>query len=310
MRTAIDDFITYLVGERNYSQHTARAYAADLRQFASYVEDELGSDPKLDDLDRMQVRTFAARLMDSGRKQRTVVRKLASIRSFQSYLQRRGLINEQDWGRLAPRQQQKSLPTVLDVEQVARLMTLPKNVEPEDVRDLAIMELLYSSGLRVSELVGLNTTHLDMTEGLVRVLGKGNKERIVPVGSLALNAIDRYMREFRWQFVPRYIGRTPKRKAVSNKTPALFLSRLGRRISVERVRSVVTGYLRQVTTAESVGPHLLRHACATHLVERGADLRDVQEMLGHSSVTSTQIYVFVAARRLTTIYESAHPRAN
>ena len=309
MHAAIDNFITYLVGERNYSQHTARAYRADLAQFAEFVEEEIGEAPEIDNLDRMLVRSYAAWLMDEGRKQKTVVRKLASIRSFQTYLRRRELITDQDWGRLAPRQQQKTLPTVLDIEQVERLMTLPPNDEPEGVRDRAIMEILYSSGLRVSELVGLDVGHIDIVEGVVRVRGKGSKERIVPVGSIAITALQRYIADFRWQLIPTYFGKDPARKTVAEKSKALFLSSLGRRISVERVRTVVSAYLRQVTTAPSVGPHLLRHACATHLVERGADLRDVQEMLGHSSVTSTQVYVSVAAKRLTSVYAKAHPRA-
>jgi integrase/recombinase XerC len=310
MREAIDGFITYLIGERNYSQHTARAYRADLIQFADYVEGELGEEPELSKLDRMLVRSFAGWLMNNGRKQRTVVRKLASIRSFQTYLRRRELINEQDWGLLAPRQQQKNLPTVLEIEAVERLMTLPENDSFEGVRDRAIMELLYSSGLRVSELVGLDVRHLDVTEGLVRVRGKGSKERIVPVGGIAIEVLQRYLKDYRWQFVPKYRGRPFERRKIAGKATAMFLSRLGTRISVERVRSIVTRYLKQVSTAKSVGPHLLRHACATHLVERGADLRDVQEMLGHSSVTSTQIYVYVAAKRLTSVYAKAHPRAS
>ncbi len=309
MHAAIDDFVTYLVGERNYSQHTARAYRADLVQFAEFVEEEIGEPPEIENLDRMLVRSYAAWLMDEGRKQKTVVRKLASIRSFQNYLRRRELITDQDWGRLAPRQQQKTLPTVLDIEQVERLMTLPPNDDAEGVRDRAIMELLYSSGLRVSELVGLDVSHIDIVEGVVRVRGKGSKERIVPVGSIAISVLQRYINDFRWQLIPTYFGKDPSRKKVAEKYTALFLSSLGRRISVERVRTVVSTYLRHVTSAPSVGPHLLRHACATHLVERGADLRDVQEMLGHSSVTSTQVYVAVAAKRLTSVYAKAHPRA-
>lgn len=302
MRAAIHDFVTYLVGERNYSQHTARAYRADLVQFASFIERGLGTPALLQSLNRGQVRSFVTWLMDMGRKQRTVARKLASIRSFQVFLGRRGLVTEQDWGRLAPRQQQKTLPTVLDTDQMARLMTLPSNDDPTGVRDRAILELLYSSGLRVSELVGLNREHLDVAEGLVRVHGKGNKERIVPVGSIAVEALDRYIREFRLPLIPTHLRR--------RRQDALFVSKLGRRVSVERVRSMVKGYLRQVSSSAHLGPHLLRHACATHLVERGAGLRDVQEMLGHSSVTSTQIYVSVAARRLTEIYGKAHPRAS
>lgn len=302
MRAAIQDFVTYLVGERNYSQHTARAYRADLLQFVDYVERESGRPAELRDLNRGQVRLYVTWLMENGRKGRTITRKLASIRSFQVFLGRRGLVNEQEWGHLAPRQQQKTLPAVLDIDQMARLLTLPPNDTLAGVRDRAIMELLYSSGLRVSELVGLNVEHVDIAEGLVRVRGKGSKERIVPVGRIALVALDRYARDCRRHLVPAHLRR--------RKEPALFISKLGRRMSVERVRSIVTGYLRQVSSAEHLGPHLLRHACATHLVERGAGLRDVQEMLGHSSVTSTQIYVSVAARRLTQIYEKAHPRAS
>ena len=164
------------------------------------------------------------------------------------------------------------------------------------------MELLYSSGLRVSELAGLNIEHLDITEGLVMVHGKGNKQRIVPVGRIAVECLDRYLRDFRRDLIPK----SGRRK---NKEPALFLSRRGTRISVERVRTIVTDYLREVSDSEHLGPHLLRHACATHLVDRGAGLRDVQEMLGHSSVISTQVYVSVAAKRLTEIYTKAHPRS-
>jgi len=301
MRAAIGDFIQYLIGERNYSQHTARAYRGDLLQFAEYLEEELAHPPALRDLTRGYVRTYVTWLMETGHKQRTIARKLASIRSFQTYLQRHDLVSEQDWGRLAPRQQQRTLPTVLDADQLALLMTLPPNEDPTGVRDRAIMELLYSSGLRVSELVALDLEHLDIAEGLVRVRGKGNKERIVPVGTIALEALDRYIREFRPLLIPPALRR--------RKFSPLFVSKLGRRLSVERVRAMVTGYLRQVSNSEHLGPHLLRHACATHLVERGAGLRDVQEMLGHSSVTSTQIYVSVASRRLTQIYGKSHPRA-
>jgi site-specific recombinase XerD len=289
------------MGERNYSQHTARAYRADLLQFADYLEEELGQPPALKDLTRGFVRTFVTWLMETDHKQRTVARKLASIRSFQTYLRRRDLVTEQDWGRLAPRQQQKTLPTVLDAEQLARLMTLPPNEDPIGVRDRAIMELLYSSGLRVSELAGLSIENLDIPEALVRVHGKGNKERIVPVGRIAVQALDRYIREFRMLLIPKHLRKRGQ--------SALFISKLGRRLSIERVRSMVTTYLKQVSNSEHLGPHLLRHACATHLVEAGAGLRDVQELLGHSSVTSTQIYVSVASRRLTQIYDKAHPRA-
>jgi site-specific recombinase XerD len=301
MGSAIRDYLAYILGERNYSQHTGRAYGADLHQFAEKIEEQWGEPPKLAHLTRMQVRSFAAWLMESGRKPKTISRKLASIRSFQQFLLRRGLVNEQDWTRVAPRQQQKTLPTVLDEQQMNRLMTLPRNDEPMGVRDRAIMEVLYSSGLRVSELVALDLADLDITEALVKVRGKGNKERIVPVGRIALGCIDRYIREFRMEFVHPNDRRDPP--------DAIFLSRLGRRISVERVRKVVTGYLRQVSNEEHLGPHLLRHACATHLVNHGANLRDVQEMLGHASVTSTQIYVSVAATRLTEIYRKSHPRS-
>ena len=307
MRALVEDFITYVVGERNFSQHTARAYRADLLQFERFLEGELGRPPGLPDLNRIHVRLFAGWLMQEGRKQRTIVRKLASIRSFQAFLRRHGMLDEQDWGRLAPRQQQQTLPAVLDVNQVGKVMTLPPNNTPAGVRDRAMLELLYSSGLRVSELVGLDVTRLDIVEGLVRVHGKGAKERIVPVGRMAVEALDRYMRYFRWQLIPASV---PRRRQVARKEPALFLSKLGRRISVERVRGIVTGYLRQVSTAESLGPHLLRHACATHLIEQGAGLRDVQELLGHESVNSTQIYVSVAATRLTSVYAKAHPRAS
>ncbi len=307
MREAIDGFVTYLAGERNYSHHTSRAYRSDLLQFAQYLEQQLGRPPELSDLSRMHVRMYAGWLMEQERKQRTVVRKLASIRSFQTFLRRHGLMEEQDWRRLAPRQQQQTLPAVLDIEQVGRLMTLPPNSTAEGIRDLAILEMLYSSGLRVSELVALDVRSVDMAEGLVRVRGKGSKERIVPVGRMALEALDRYKGTFRTRLLPKYVKR---RSRTARSEPALFLSRLGRRISVERVRGMVRAYLRQVTDAESVGPHLLRHACATHLIERGAGLRDVQELLGHESVNSTQIYISVAAKRLTTIYQKAHPRAS
>ena len=301
MRSAVQDFVTYLLGERNYSQHTARAYRNDLLQLADLIEREWGEEPTLKHLTRTQIRSYASWLMESGRTPRTVARKLASVRSFQQYLLRRDLVSEQDWGRLAPRQQQKTLPPILDEQQLARLMTLPANDKPTGVRDRAIMELLYSSGLRVSELVALDIEHLDSTEGLLIVHGKGNKQRIVPVGRIAIDALDRYVTEFRRALLPKALRR--------KKFEALFLSMRGRRISVEQVRKVVTGYLRQVSDSEHLGPHLLRHACATHLVDRGAGLRDVQEMLGHSSVISTQIYVSVAAKRLTEIYAKAHPRS-
>ncbi len=271
------------------SPHTAAAYRRDLEALAAHLERRGGPDWK--DLDGAAIRAFAAAEHAAGLAPRSVQRRLSAIRSFYGYLRREAATaGNPAEGVRAPRAE-KRLPSTLDVDQMARLLSFRAD-DRLSARDKAIMELLYSSGLRLAELAGLNRQDVDLADATVRVLGKGAKTRIVPVGRTARSALEAWLRE--------HPGGGER---------ALFLSRDGRRLSARAIQQRVALWARRQGIAVRVHPHLFRHSFATHLLESSADLRGVQELLGHANIGTTQIYTHLDFQRLANVYDAAHPRA-
>jgi integrase/recombinase XerC len=288
MNEYIEKYIRYLEVEKAVSDHTVRAYKKDLEEFSEYVKTEP------EKIDMIDVRGFIADQIKKGLNKITVSRRLSSIRSFFKFLYREGYIRSNP-AKLVPNPKiPKPLPRFLSVDDVFSLIERPEGMGFISARDKAILELLYSSGLRVSELSGLNIDDVNIRECLVKIKGKGRKERIVPVGSKAIDAIKSY---------------TIERILLKNKDKALFLNRNGTRLTDRGVRRIVVKYARATAMSGKIGPHILRHSFASHLLQGGADLRVIQELLGHSSLSTTQKYTHLDITHLMDIYDRAHPLA-
>ncbi len=294
MREEIDRFTGFLADERGLSGHTVKSYRSDLLQFAEFSR-ELAKITRVEDIERELLRDFLGSLLRYGYDRSSVARKLSALRSFFKYLVKRGLIEVNPAVGFPTPKIGKKLPSFLDQSQAEALMELPPLERDLDYRDRAILELLYGTGIRASELVGLNLDDVNLSREVVRVLGKGGKERIVPLGRMARSAILDYLER-------------RKRSAQSGET-AVFLNRDGRRLSTRSLQRIVSKYIRRVAELSKTSPHVLRHTFATHLLESGCDLRAVQELLGHSSLSTTQIYTHVTMARLKEVYKRAHPRA-
>jgi len=309
--------MTYLEIERNFSRHTLMSYGGDLRQFAGFLLRSSLSASGLpaqagrklpqgenipDAVDYLTIREFLAYLQERGISRRTVSRKLAALRSFFKFLCEEGYSSSDPTAGLRTPRLEKRLPQFLDLEQVTKLMEAPRGEGVLELRDRAILETLYSTGMRVSELIGLNASQIDFIGGALKVMGKGRKERIVPVGEKALEALNRYLDKRTELFRRRKKDILPDRKA-------LFLNNWGGRLTARSVIRMVKKYIGKISTEMNISPHTLRHTFATHLLNAGADLRAVQELLGHVSLSTTQIYTHVTVPRLKKVYDRAHPRA-
>jgi len=284
----INQFIDFLKNEKNVSQHTIRAYSKDLQEF------HLFTDKRPEKIDNLDIRSFMASLHYKKLKKSSISRKLASIRSFFSYLHKESYVKKNPAKLVSSPKIPKSLPKFLTVDETFLLMEAPEGDSFILTRDKAIIELLYSSGLRVSELNLLDIGDLDIKESLIRVKGKGRKERIIPVGSKAMNAIKNYL---------------PEKISLKKKSPALFLNNRGGRLTQRSIRRILVRYSRIIGLKGSPSPHTLRHTFATHLLHGGADLRTIQELLGHSSLSTTQKYTHVDIAHLAEVYDNAHPMA-
>jgi len=293
VRDSAAAFLRHLERERNASPHTIRAYAEDLAQFSSYLQRELGRSPRPADVDHLLVRGFLAELHQRGLRKSSSARKLAGLRSFFRYLCREGRLTANPARALQTPRQEKRIPAVLDEAQAASLLELPGDGTAA-VRGRAILELLYGTGIRCAEAVALDVHEIDVGARMVRVLGKGRKERIVLFGRRAETALSEWLVE-RGKLRPR--------------TDALFLNARGGRLSGRSVRTLVATRVKQLALARRCSPHTLRHSFATHLLMRGADLRAIQELLGHASLSTTQRYTHVDTRHLIEVYKKAHPRA-
>ena len=292
---AISLFLTHVKVEKGLSPNTVSAYMRDLMKFSAFAQKRKVA---LASVKRDDLVDFLASLYREKLESRTVARELVSLRNFFRFAQVQELITEDPSLNLESPKVRRTLPGYLRLEDVDRLLNQPDVSTPLGLRDRAMLEVLYSTGLRVSELTGLRVTDLDMKVGCLRCIGKGNKERIVPVGRKAVSIVEKYLRDAR----PKLLG-TGKTSA------ALFVNRNGASLSRVGVWKILSTYGKRVGLRVALAPHMLRHSFATHLLERGADLRSVQLMLGHSDISTTQIYTHVVEERLKQIYKAHHPRA-
>ncbi len=301
LEKAIREFGVHLGQERNLSRHTIRNYRADLNQFREYIEgqDALSVD-RLDRIDPMVIRSFLSSLYRKKMKRVTVSRKVATLRTFFNYLVRSGRIRQSPAEMVQSPRTDKYLPVSLSVDEMFSLLKAPFRDDPAGCRDRAILELIYSSGIRVGELTALNLGDIDPHRGLMKVRGKGKKERIVPVGGPALSALSAYLAKR---------GAWIRGGAENYLEAPIFVNRRGTRLTERSVARIVEKYIRMSGVNKRVGPHTLRHSFATHLLDAGADLRVIQELLGHESLSTTQKYTAVSVRRLMEVYDKSHPRA-
>lgn len=296
MLKTIERFLRYLAIERNCSQLTIKSYGEDLLALQEYLAAERGQAPQAADLTPQDLRGYVVALHAAGYAKSSVSRKLASLRSFYRFAQREGLCAENPAKPLRNPRRDRKLPHFLTTAEIGKLLSAPKSGETLGLRDKAILETMYSAGLRVSELVAINDSDLDLDDGLVRVRGKGKRERLAPLGSHAVKAIEQ------WLAARRALPASPR-------SVATFVNKFGGRLTTRSVARMLDKYLLETGLDARTSPHTLRHSFATHLLDRGADIRSVQELLGHKSLVTTQIYTHVSTANLKQVYERAHPRA-
>ncbi|MEE9212350.1 MAG: tyrosine recombinase XerC [Phycisphaeraceae bacterium] len=322
-----EQFVNYLRYERHFSPYTARCYGADLRQYIEYFNGESGSadgtagagapatavaqdlsaaiEARVRTADTMVIRGFLTHLDSFGYSPATTARKIATLRSFYKWMLKRGIVEQNPMLLIRTPKQTKRLPKAISVEHIEKLLGMPDNRDTLGARDRAILETLYSTGVRVSELVELNRCDLDEVAQTMHVRGKGKKERIVPLGTHAMNAIRHYLTLLEPD--PRFAGL--RQRSLSDAGVPLFVNKNAGRLSSRSVRRKLDKYLATAGLDPTISPHTLRHSFATHLLDNGADLRSVQELLGHQSLSTTQIYTHLSSMRLRNAYEQAHPRA-
>ncbi|MBV9215595.1 MAG: tyrosine recombinase XerC [Acidobacteria bacterium] len=302
MRSDMTDFLQHLKYERNVSPHTLRNYASDLAQFKEYLlAVEKRDDIPVDQIDRLTIREWMAGLHEQNKKA-SIARKLASLRTFFQFLVREGKLDSNPAKQVATPRIERKLPTHLSMEDAVRFIETPDTNTDLGRRDRAILEFLYATGIRVSELVGIDIGDIDFRERLVRVTGKRKKERIVPFGEPAAQALMHYLEETRGTF----LNECPEAERDLN---AVFLHRRGGRLTTRSVGRLIDKYIKLCADIHSISPHSLRHTFATHLLDSGADLRDIQELLGHARLSTTQIYTQVSMEKMIQVYDKAHPKA-
>lgn len=286
MKQYLSQFFTYLEIEKNYSSHTILNYRLDLEEFVKFLDKK-----SFESVEYVDLRRFLAELKARNLKPRSLARKLSTLRSFFKFLQREKLIKSNPAKLLVTPKLDKPLPHFMSEEETVRLIEAPKAGKINSLRDKAIFELLYSTGIRVSELVGLDVNDIDFFGNIIKVMGKGKKERMVPVGEAALKALKEYLdsRKVDHSFV--------------------FANKGGTRLTDRSVRNIINKYILEQAGSQHVTPHMFRHSFATHLLNNGADLRSVQELLGHANLSTTQIYTHLTTDKLKKVYDQAHPRA-
>jgi len=297
----IETFLEYLEKEKNYSRNTIVSYEGDLLQFNTFLSRHFGDTsftPSM--IDHVTIRLFLGELLEEKKSKRSIARKLASIRSFLKYLVRKEVLERNAGIYVATPKLHKKLPVFLDESAVNRMMDLPDTSTPDGLRDRAVLEVLYGTGIRMGELIQLKLESVDIVKNVMKVVGKGNKQRIVPVGSKARAAIQNYLMRRN-----ELLGRGNAKESEAR----IFLSNRGKPLYPRGVYNIVTKYIGRIAEIEKKSPHVLRHTFATHMLNRGADLRAVKELLGHESLSTTQLYTHVTIERLKKIYEQAHPKA-
>ena len=307
MEQLLAQFLEHLRYERNVSEHTLRNYAIDLGQFLEHLapaDPSTGARREVDirQIDHITIREWLSELHAAQKKKTSIARKLAALRTFFQFLIREGVVELNPAKLVSTPRLEKKLPNHLSVEDAVRFIETPDVTTDLGKRDRAILEMLYGTGVRVSELTKLNLHDVDFRNRMVRVKGKRRKERIVPFGEPALHALMRYLTEVR----PAFLNNAPPSE---RETDALFLNYQGTRITTRSVGRMVDKYIMQCAGIHDISPHALRHSFATHLLDSGADLRDIQELLGHARLSTTQIYTHVSMEKLIEVYDKAHPKA-
>ncbi len=292
----LDKFITYLIAEKNASPYTIRNYRREIGQFLGFLKEE--GINSWEGVDRLVLRRYLTWLQERGYVKASIARKISELRSFCRYLVREGILESNPIHAISSPKVPSRLPHFLEVKEVEALLMAPDTTTPQGQRDRAILEVLYASGIRIGELVGLNVGDFDRRRGEIRVLGKGDKERVALLGRPAILALEQYLRDGR--------GKLAKSDKATN---ALFLNRFGDRLSARSVNYLLDKYAKKAGLEKRVTPHILRHTFATHLLDRGADLRVVQELLGHVRLATTQIYTHVTQSQARKVYLESHPRA-
>jgi integrase/recombinase XerD len=295
MEQLVDTYLLHLKVERGLAQNTLDSYRRDLTKFVRYLSRQGVVD--FEQVDRREIMSFMEGLHNSGRAAATISRNLAAIRSFYGFLSQENLVKNNPSTELESPKIPKRLPQILTVSQINSLLAQPDGKNAAGMRDKAMLELLYATGIRVSELVDLNLVDVNLEMGFLRCLGKGSKERIVPMGKMAVSCMQLYLQSGRGKLLR------------DSQEQAVFLNVHGRRLTRQGFWKILKKYVRQAGLKEDITPHTLRHSFATHLLENGADLRSVQEMLGHSDISTTQIYTQVTANHLREVYQQFHPRA-
>ncbi|MFH1853096.1 MAG: site-specific tyrosine recombinase/integron integrase [Candidatus Neomarinimicrobiota bacterium] len=292
----INDFLSYIGKERNYSQNTLKSYGRDLQRFQAFIQTYSGEpDTTFGNVDKLAIRHFLGAEFEQGYSSRTVARRLASLKSFFKYLLRAEEISANPTIGIKTPRTPKTLPNYIPEKLIDELMAAPRIDTLNGLCDRAVLELFYSTGMRLSELTGLNIGHVDFNNQVVKVRGKGNKERIIPFGPQARKSLEQFLRER---------GITKYRTEAGQ---PLFTTKGNRRISIRTIQRRVKKYLQNLTAGTALGPHTLRHTFATHMLDHGADIRSVKDLLGHSSLSSTQVYTHLQPDRMKKIYRQAHP---
>ena len=301
MKEVIDNFLDYLAVEKGFSENTIAAYQNDLHQLASFVEEEAtkrGTIPPWASFDRQSMLSYLLGLKERKYAATTVARKVAAIKSFFGFLVAEGILRDNPMQGVSSAKVGKSLPKPISISQVHRLLEQPTKLStPEAKRDRAMLELLYATGMRVSELVSLNLADIDTEGGYVRCFGKGHKERLIPIYRRAVLVLKEYLTEARPHL------------AHNSDEKALFLNRRGERLTRQGLWQILKGYAKSAELGTEITPHTLRHSFATHMLSGGADLRSVQELLGHANISTTQVYTHLTTEHIRRAYESSHPRA-
>lgn len=294
---AIEDYIHFIQVERQLSDNTLASYRRDLETYVSFLQEvEAMSDFRK--VERTIILRHLEQLRMQGKTSRTVARHISSIRSFHQFLLREKRAETDPTVHLEMPTIEQKLPNILSIEEIEALLIAPNHSKPQGVRDVAMLELLYGSGMRISELIALDLSDIHLTMGFVRVFGKGGKERIIPLGKSALSALNHYLNSARGQLQGKY-----------PKTDAFFINQRGKRLTRQGCWKLMKEHALKAGIQHELTPHTLRHSFATHLVENGADLRAVQEMLGHADISTTQIYTHISKTRLSEVYKQFHPRA-
>jgi len=303
MEKYLEIFLKYLINEKNYSGYTIISYKKDLSQLFSFLEENrlLKKEDIPIGITNRTLRKYIVYLKEKNYARRSISRKISTVRSFFKFILREKLIDSNPASHLITPKIEKKLPSFLYSQEVDKLIETPHQESPSGIRDIAILETLYGTGVRVSELINLDINDFDKNERVIRVLGKGSKERILPLSNHIIRAMEKYMEN------RHLLNKNKNSRSVNNN--ALFINRYGGRMTTRSIRRIILKYMKMANLNKKLSPHVLRHSFATHLLGGGADLRSVQELLGHKSLSTTQIYTHITKERLKQIYQQSHPRA-